>query len=1167
MPNRYQQLLNANLPADPFARQALALLEAELREMALLGLQEWLKLDIVSPDLFKAMASLRFPSWGSWNGLLIDLRKVRNKALRQSNKAKRVQIEQSELHNLLNRLSQNIKNDHTKAWLPDFYKQFKQSQPTKPTLQHILSTPIGLRNRIAHDNPTDPQFWQTLSLALHPVIEWLSTENLLDDHHQLSHSVPWFIKKEQQCFTYNGFNAKGDALNYVGNRGTLLENSEHVHRVLQILKQIMGKTDLQESDFRELLGKLAPEERKGVVMGDYLVGKFIGKGSHGVVHQGIQINTGRQVAIKFLKKDMSDDVKNRFRQEAKFLSQLNHPHIVNVIEYKENEAWSAPKAYSLKDQDWYQNFSNGATGGIKTFIAMEWITGQTLDDYYQQQKQHKAPIDFPQLTQWFIDASTALEHVHQSDIIHRDIKPSNLMINEQGSIKLMDFGIARSYESDDARLTTDLNVRLGSPAYMSPEQITAYQAESQVSPASDIYGLSAIFYELYTQHRLYNHEDENVTVDTIIQLKTNKDKKERPITPVKHNKKIPWEINTILSIGLEHEIADRYQNMESLRRDLVHVQRDEPIEKKPPSIFRRTRLGYRRNRVISNVVSIAIIITLGYFYQLKIERNKTQFERDEAINLVKYMSYELRDILKPIGKLYVMENVQQRINQYFEHIRLNNADDDILREKAIGLIQHADTLLAQSKVKPAKENYQKAHHILMTLVENNPNEATLKSSLSVSFIKLGITYQDQGNEDLAIEAYQTSLHLAQDILFNNPDDDHWQFGVASSSSYLGDLYHQQGNLSDALDAYNITYKIMTKLVEKYPNDAKLQRDLSVIFEDKADIYQEQGETRKALNLYQKAHLLIKKLAQDMPEDMQWLNNQVALLNKIGDMHIALEEIKKALTVYQQALEISQQLTKNDPENMPWLSHLSISLNKVASVYLQQHQFNQALDQYQTSLAIRKNMVKKQPNMIHWKNDLTSSYIFIGNLHKQQNHITLALEAYQNALKNQKKLAIDNPKNMSILYGISSIYSYLGDIYQQKKQFPQALEFYKKAVLTDKKLVKNSPQNTHLRRNLAVSLSKLGDIAIADQSFIKATEWYLKASHIIDRLAIEHPETTQYILDKAEYWYKLSRLTPKKKVDYVNQANNQLQKLKQAGKLLADDEIYFQEMKKTLGIYK
>jgi hypothetical protein len=64
MPNRYQQLLDANLPADPFARQALALLEVELREMALLSLQEWLKLDIVSPDLFNAMASLRFPSLG-----------------------------------------------------------------------------------------------------------------------------------------------------------------------------------------------------------------------------------------------------------------------------------------------------------------------------------------------------------------------------------------------------------------------------------------------------------------------------------------------------------------------------------------------------------------------------------------------------------------------------------------------------------------------------------------------------------------------------------------------------------------------------------------------------------------------------------------------------------------------------------------------------------------------------------------------------------------------------------------------------------------------------------------------------------------------------------------------------------------------------------------------
>ena len=97
MQNLYRKLLNQNLPAEPFARQALSLLESQLREISLLALHDWSQLKISSPDLFQAIAALSRPAWGSWNGLLYALRKQRRNSLRDADETMREKIQQAKL--------------------------------------------------------------------------------------------------------------------------------------------------------------------------------------------------------------------------------------------------------------------------------------------------------------------------------------------------------------------------------------------------------------------------------------------------------------------------------------------------------------------------------------------------------------------------------------------------------------------------------------------------------------------------------------------------------------------------------------------------------------------------------------------------------------------------------------------------------------------------------------------------------------------------------------------------------------------------------------------------------------------------------------------------------------------------------------------------------------
>ena len=196
--------------------------------------------------------------------------------------------------------------------------------------------------------------------------------------------------------------------------------------------------------------------------------------------------------------------------------------------------------------------------------------------------------------------------MHAAGLIHRDVKPTNLMVTEQGSIKLMDFGIAR--RRDELRtLRTDSDQRLGTPAYMAPEQITSEDPDAEVGPACDVYGLCATFYELFTRTRLFAHDRESPEMNEI--HKRRGDRAERPTRLVAA---LPWEIETILLGGLEPGVSERYATAEALEIDLRHFIRNEPIEYRRPSAGRRLRLWYRREPAVARLLgAVAALLVAG----------------------------------------------------------------------------------------------------------------------------------------------------------------------------------------------------------------------------------------------------------------------------------------------------------------------------------------------------------------------------------------------------------------------------------------------------------------------------------------------------------------------------------------------------------------------------
>ena len=198
----------------------------------------------------------------------------------------------------------------------------------------------------------------------------------------------------------------------------------------------------------------------------YEIKSLIGRGGMGDLYLALDPNTNRLVAIKLLNATLdSDELRERFAREARALAALNHTNIVNI--YDTGEFEDSP------------------------FIVMEYVRGETLAELIKR----RAPLSVAQKLKLMAELCAGLAQAHEAGIIHRDIKPANLMVDQQGRLKILDFGIARVAEGSRTRVglpLTQVNMLIGTPGYMSPEQIEG----GEVDHRSDIFAVGAVCYEL-----------------------------------------------------------------------------------------------------------------------------------------------------------------------------------------------------------------------------------------------------------------------------------------------------------------------------------------------------------------------------------------------------------------------------------------------------------------------------------------------------------------------------------------------------------------------------------------------------------------------------------------------------------------------------------------------
>ncbi|MBN1492852.1 MAG: protein kinase [Candidatus Omnitrophica bacterium] len=386
-------------------------------------------------------------------------------------------------------------------------------------------------------------------------------------------------------------------------------------------------------------------------IGKFKIQREIGKGGMAVVYKGVNA-AGKVAAIKVLLQTMVDpSMVGRFNREAAAVQRLKHPNIIEVYEV-------------------------GASGGSH-YIAMEYVEGDNLKTLIK----NKGRFSVDQTLSIIVQVADVLAYAHKELMYHRDIKPANIMITNQGVVKVMDFGLVKL---PGVTKLTATGSSMGTPEYMSPEQIDGDQVDSR----TDIYALGVTMYEMLTGRTPFQGE----SFQAIFQ----KHKQEAPPPMSTFVKGIPPEVERITLKAMAKNLGERYQRADDLISDIKAFVAKAPENKESATVIMQgaTRVvpgtvpdtvpGTKRFPM--GLIVIAVIGALAVYFVPKY-KDEIRLYSEEYIEKAKSMILGEKDLMGEVERhLKVLEQAEEKVSQAEKLMSIGEVDQAIYAlKKAIML--------------------------------------------------------------------------------------------------------------------------------------------------------------------------------------------------------------------------------------------------------------------------------------------------------------------------------------------------------------------------------------------------------------------------------------------------------------------------------------------------
>jgi tetratricopeptide (TPR) repeat protein len=660
-------------------------------------------------------------------------------------------------------------------------------------------------------------------------------------------------------------------------------------------------------------------------LANYRIERELGAGGSGRVFLAARMDDEfhRPVALKLLYTYAPDrDFESRLRLERRALAQLNHPNIAHLL-------------------DWGRGAEN------RPFLVTEYVDGLPVDEYCREQQ-----CDLPRRLELFLQICDAVEHAHHHLIVHRDLKPANILVKQDGTVKLLDFGIAKLLRGDES-ITVTAAQRM-TPAYASPEQVRG----EAITTSSDIYSLGVVLYELLTgalPYRLSTRTVEEVSRAVIEQ------EAPRP--------KLPRDLADILLKALRKEPERRYPSVEQMSADIRRYLEGRPVLASAGS--RTYVLGrfVRRNRALvalgtlafCSLMAGAVLTTWKWRaaeQNLRIAETRYEALRGFAHSVLSILNQgtvtsqtETRsfiarttvDYLDQLGRERVANDLlQMDIATAYRTLadaegsgssphRGNAAGAVVYNQKAHSILLeqwrlHPDaahgralagsfdasaTLMADPK--QAAEFFTSGLPVIATLTAKYPTNADVLIRCSDFLQSYAKKLRQSGDLSGAVDSFAAGLALARRALTQKPSDPMALKTVANQAGLLCRTHTMEGNLTlalkEGLEAKDLGDKLLVIMRTR-----RFRRETAFNLLFLGRTLKEMGDLDGAISNLRPALEEMRAVAAEDPADGQGKLDLATAYVDVGEFFVVQKKPAEALSNFREALSLSKEQSAKDTEN-------------------------------------------------------------------------------------------------------------------------------------------------------------------------------------------------------------------------------------------------------------
>jgi tetratricopeptide (TPR) repeat protein len=691
------------------------------------------------------------------------------------------------------------------------------------------------------------------------------------------------------------------------------------------------------------------EHLSGRQIGPYELCEQIAEGGMGTVYRAVRLNDfGKQVAIKLVKRGMdTGHILKRFRQERQILAGLDHPNIAQLLD-------------------------GGATSDGRPYLVMEYIEGSRITEYVEKHR-----LNTRERLELFRQVCSGVQYAHQNLVVHRDLKPSNILVTENGTPKLLDFGIARILEGEAE--VTATGFRAMTPEYASPEQLLG----KPVTTVADVYSLGVLLYQILTSQRPYKFEVRSPEEIARIVCETDPPKL-RPLGQ---------DLDQVVLQAMHKDPARRYASAAHLSEDIRRYLVGLPVvAHKDTFAYRASKFVARHRAATAAALLVAFSLIIGVAatsweaHRANMERARAERHFNEVRRLANSLIFDVHDSIRDLpGSTPARKIIVQRALEYLNRLSPESSGDLALqRELATAYIRVGEVegqYLAPSlgDTKGSLQSYQKALQLRQEIASTS---ADWRDRLEVAKAYRLVAIQDFANGDgsRARHDIEAAILLAEKLSKDRPDE--WAIASEAATEHQWSTVIGYNGVADEEERIaedrRRAVRVDEVLLRLRPNDAATLHRYALNLGYLAAQLGRSDPTL-ALTYGQKVLQIEMKLQQESPKT-RLVGGLAFAYSVLVDLFFKdIHDYASARSYAERQLLDGQQAVRLDPRNHMLQRILAAQYLYLAEVDSKTGRLSQSLEGIKKGQAIARALIEADPENVPNRGVLADNLSFTGQV--------------------------------------------------------------------------------------------------------------------------------------------------------------------------------------------